>query len=63
MKGFGLYLIITLLLLSAVTYMLSTGNKSQEVQYSEVVSMFERERVQAFEYNDGTLHLVPSDGK
>ena len=25
--------------------------------------MFERERVQAFEYNDGTLHLVLSDGK
>ncbi|MBS5145822.1 MAG: ATP-dependent zinc metalloprotease FtsH [Butyricicoccus pullicaecorum] len=63
MKGFGLYLIITLLLLSAVTYMLSTGNKSQEVQYSEVVSMFEREQVQAFEYNDGTLHLVLNDGK
>ena len=29
MKGFGLYLIIILLLLSAVSYMLSVGNKSQ----------------------------------
>ena len=63
MKGFGLYLVIILLLLSAVTYMLSMGNKSQEVQYSEVVSMFEKEQVQAFEYNDGTLHLILNDGK
>lgn len=63
MKGFALYLIIILLLLSAVTYMLSMGNKSQEVQYSEVVSMFQKEQVQAFEYNDGTLHLVLNDGK
>lgn len=29
-KGFGLYLIIILLLLSAVSYMLSMGNRSQD---------------------------------
>ena len=53
-KGFGLYLIIILLLLSAVSYMLSMGNRSQEVPYSDVVALFEEERVQAFDYNDGT---------
>ena len=63
MKGFGLYLIIILLLLSAVSYMLSMGSKSQEVQYSDVVSMFQNEQVQAFEYNDGTLNLVLNDAK
>ena len=60
-KGFGLYLIIILLLLSAVSYMLSMGNRSQEVPYSDVVALFEEERVQAFDYNDGTLTMVLND--
>ena len=52
MKGFGLYLIIILLLLAAVSYMLSMGAKSQEINYSDVVSLFEQEQVSEFEYND-----------
>ncbi len=57
MKGFGLYLIIILLLLSAVSYMLSVGNKSQEVPYSTVVTLFEEQKVEKFTYNDTTLTL------
>ena len=63
MKGFGLYLIIILLMLSAVSYMLSMGNKSQEVQYSQVVTLFEQENVEKFEYNDGTLTMELYDPK
>ena len=61
MKGFGLYLIIILLLLSAVSYMLSVGNKSQEVPYSTVVTLFEEQKVEKFTYNDTTLTLELND--
>ena len=61
MKGFGLYLIIILLLLAAVSYMLSMGAKSQEINYSDVVSLFEQEQVSEFEYNDGTLTMRLQD--
>lgn len=60
-KGFGLYLVIILLLLAAVSYMLSSGAKAQEVDYSTVVELFEKERVKQFEYIDGTLNMALQD--
>ena len=56
MKGFGLYLIILLTLLVAVTYVLAS-DVGQPLQYSDVYRMVENGEVSSIVYDGSMLYL------
>ena len=62
MKGFGLYLIILLTLLVAVTYVLAS-DVGQPLQYSDVYRMVENRDVSAIVYDGSMLYLETTDGR
>ncbi len=61
MKGFGLYILILLTLLVAVTYVL-TSDVSQPLTYSDVYRMVENGEVSAIVYDGSMLYLEAPDG-
>lgn len=62
MKGFGLYLVILLTLLVAVTYVLSY-DVSQPLLYSDVYKMVENHEVSSIVYDGSMLYLETTDGR
>ena len=62
MKGFGLYLIILLTLLVAVTYVLAI-DVSQPLKYSDVYRMVENREVSSIVYDGSMLYLETNDGQ
>lgn len=62
MKGFGLYLIILLTLLVAVTYVLAS-DVGQPLQYSDVYRMVENGEVSSIVYDGSMLYLESTDGR
>ena len=62
MKGFGLYLLILLVLLAAATAALSQDTKSTQLAYSDVVDYFENGEITQFSVDDNVLHARLKDG-
>ena len=62
MKGFGLYLLILLVLLAAATAALSQDTKSIQLAYSDVVDYFENGEITKFSVDDNVLHAQLKDG-
>lgn len=62
MKGFGLYLIILLTLLVAVTYVLA-ADVNQPLKYSDVYRMVENREVSSIVYDGSMLYLETTDGQ
>ena len=58
MKGFGLYVLILLVLLAAATAALSREQKTTQVVYSDVLDYFNNEEVTEFSIDDNVLHAT-----
>ena len=63
MKGFGLYLLILLVLLAAATAALSQDQKTPALTYSDVVEYFEDGEVTKFSVDDNVLHAELKSGE
>lgn len=65
MRGFGLYLIILLVLLAAASFVLGQNQQPDEVQYSDVLTYFYNEQVSEFIIDDNVLtaRVIGDDGK
>ena len=63
MKGFGLYLLILLVLLAAATAALSQDQKTPALTYSDVVEYFEDGEVAKFSVDDNVLHAELKSGE
>lgn len=60
-RGWGLYVLIMLVIFAIVSLLLNQ-NHSKQILYSDVVNDFEQEKVQEFVINDGTLTMLLKDG-
>ncbi len=63
MKGFGLYVLILLVLLAAATAALSREQKTTQVVYSDVLDYFNNEEVTEFSIDDNVLHATLKNGQ
>lgn len=63
MKGFGLYLLILLVLLAAATAALSQNSKTRQVIYSDVLTYFHNGEVMEFSVDDNVLHAKLRSGE
>lgn len=64
MRGFGLYLVILLVLLTAVSVVLGQAQTGTEVvKYSDVVGYFQNEKVTSFEMDNNTVKLKLKTGE
>ena len=64
MRGFGLYLVILLVLLTAVSVVLGqTQTSTEAVKYSDVVGYFQNEQVTSFEMDNDTVKLKLKTGE
>lgn len=63
MKGFGLYLLILLVLLAAATAALIQDQKTPALTYSDVVEYFEDGEVTKFSVDDNVLHAELKSGE
>ncbi|MDR3766029.1 MAG: ATP-dependent zinc metalloprotease FtsH [Butyricicoccus sp.] len=63
MKGFGLYVLILLVLLAAATAALSREQKTTQVVYSDVLNYFNNEEVTEFSIDDNVLHATLKNGR
>lgn len=64
-RDIGFYILILVILLATVFTMTSQGSKPKELKYSQVIELFEEEKVEAFDTLDNTLTLYlkePMDG-
>ena len=59
MKGFGLYLIILVLLLAGVSYVVSQTQRTEQITYSDVFEYFTEGKVDQYTIDDSvlTMHL------
>lgn len=57
MKGFGLYLIILVLLLAGVSYVVSQTQQTEQITYSDVYGYFSRGEVSQYTLEGGTLTM------
>ena len=59
MKGFGLYLIILVLLLAGVSYVVSQTQRTESITYSDVYTYFTEGKVDQYKVDDSvlTMHL------
>lgn len=57
MKGFGLYLIILVLLLAGVSYVVSQSQQAEPVSYSDVYTYFSDGQVSEYQLEGGTLTM------
>lgn len=64
-RDIGFYVLILVILLATVFTMTSQGTKPKVLEYSEVIELFEEEKVESFDILDNTLTLnlrEPIDG-
>lgn len=62
MKGFGLYLIILVLLLAGVSFVLSQTNTAPELQYSDVYQLFLDKKVAECSVESNVMNMTLTDG-
>ena len=63
MKGFGLYILILLVLLAAATAALSQNQETEQVVYSDILDYFNNEEVSKFSIDDNVLSATLRSGE
>ena len=62
MKGFGIYLIILMLLLAVATAALTREQDAAKPKYSDVLDYFNNKQVAEFQIDDNVLKATLTDG-